>query len=278
METTTQQPGWVKLFYHFRDWEWYGDPNMVALFIHLLLLANYKPVRRRGEVYGRGVVLTSREELSRETGISERTIRTCLTRLKSTNEITIKATKQGSVITLTNYDKYQSLNSESDQESDQENDQQPTNDRPTTDQQPTNSKEINKYLVVENITRARFFDDFFSPERQGTNEQLCLARGYGTIENFKRLAAAVLAEWEALPEPKHRDLKEARQHLINHCSRKLSAERRDKQIPPTQNPITDGTRISDPAPTKRERTEVFANHILDKLTRPDTPEFDDGFD
>ena len=138
--------------------------------------------------------------------------------------------------------------------------------------------DLEYYLVAENITRAGFYDDFFSPERQGINEQLCLARGFGTIENFKRLADAVLAEWEALPEPKHRDLKEARQHLINHCSRKMSAERRDKQISPTQNPITDGTRISDPAPTKQERTEVFANHILDKLTRPDTPEFDDGFD
>ncbi len=133
MKTTTQQ-GWLKLFYQFREWEWYGDPNMVALFIHLLLRANFKPVRRKGEVYGRGVVLTSREELSRETGISERTIRTCLTRLKTTNEITIKATKQGSVITLTNYDKYQSQNAESDQRNDQPSDQRPTNDRPTSDQ------------------------------------------------------------------------------------------------------------------------------------------------
>lgn len=283
METTTQPQGWLKLFYQFRDWEWYGDPNMVALFIHLLLRANYKPVRRRGEVYGRGVVLTSREELSRETGISERTIRTCLARLKSTNEITIKATKQGSVITLTNYDKYQNPNSESDQENDQTSDQQLTNDRPTTDQRPTSSIEIKKerneeYLVVDEMTREEFFNDFFSPQRQATTEQLCMARCFGTIENFKRLAAAVLAEWEALPEPKHRDIKDARQHLINHCSRKMSAERREKQTPTTQPPLTDGTRFNNPAQTKRERTEVFASHIIDKLTRPDTPEFDDGFD
>lgn len=278
-----QQQGWLKLFYQFRDWEWYGDPNMVALFIHLLLRANYKPVRRRGEVYGRGVVLTSREELSRETGISERTIRTCLTRLKSTNEITIKATKQGSIITITNYDKYQSSNSESDQENGQPNDQQPTNDRPTTDQRPTSSieikKEINKeYFVVDELTREDFFNDFFSPERQATTEQLCMARAFGSVENFKRLAQAVLAEWEALPEPKHNDLKDARQHLINHCSRKMSAELRDQQNPTTQKNANNGTRDNNPASAKYERTEVFANHIIDKLTRPDTPEFDDGFD
>lgn len=282
METTTQQ-GWLKLFYQFRDWEWYGDPNMVALFIHLLLRANFKPVRRKGEIYGRGVVITSREELSRETGISERTIRTCLTRLKTTNEITIKATKQGSVITLTNYDKYQSSNAESDQVNDQPSDQQATNDRPTTDQRPTSSIELKKerieeYLVVDEMTREEFFNDFFSENRRSTIEQLCMARAFGSIENFKRLAAAVLAEWEAIPEPKHRDLKEARQHLINHCSRKLSAERREQQ-PTTQKPTTNGTRTNEPNQTKRERTEAFTSHIFDKLSRPDdAPDFDTGFD
>lgn len=281
METTTQQ-GWLKLFYQFREWEWYGDPNMVALFIHLLLRANFKPVRRKGEVYGRGVVLTSREELSRETGISERTIRTCLTRLKTTNEITIKATKQGSVITLTNYDKYQSQNAESDQRNDQPSDQRVTNDRPTTDQRVTSSIEVKKerieeYVVVDEMTREEFFNDFFSEQRQATIEQLCMARAFGSIENFKRLATAVLAEWEALPEPKHRDLKDARQHLINHCSRKMSAECRE-QKPTTQNPTNNGTRNIETPATKRERTEAFAFHIIDKLTRPDTAEFDDGFD
>ena len=134
------------------------------------------------------------------------------------------------------------------------------------------------YVVVDEITREEFFNDFFSENRRSTIEQLCMARAFGSIENFKRLAAAVLAEWEALPEPKHRDLKDARQHLINHCSRKLSAERQAQQSTPTQNQPPYGTRTIETAPTKRERTEAFANHIIDKLTRPDTPEFDDGFD
>lgn len=279
---TTQQ-GWLKLFYQFRDWEWYGDPNMVALFIHLLLRANFKPVRYKGEVYSRGVVLTSREELSRETGISERTIRTCLNRLKTTNEITIKATKQGSVITLTNYDKYQSQNAENDQRNDQPTDQQVTNDRPTTDQQVTSCIEVKKerieeYIVVDGMTREEFFCDFFSEQRQVIIEELCMARAFGSIENFKRLAAAVLAEWKALPEPKHRDLKEARQHLINHCSRKMSAEHYEQQNPSTQNPTNNGTRNIYPPATKQERTEIFASHIYDKLNRRDTLAFDDGFD
>lgn len=279
MEATTQQ-GWLKLFYQFREWEWYGDPNMVALFIHLLLRANYKPRRIKGEIYGRGVVVTSREELSRETGISERTIRTCLTRLKSTNEIAIESTKLRSVITLSNYDRYQSHNTESDQQTDQQTDQQVTNDRPTSDQQVTNNnkKERSKeYLVVENITREAFFADFFSERHAAETEQLCMARGYGTIENFKRLANAVLAEWQAIPEPIHPDMKAARQHLINHCSRKLEAENRGKQTTHKQSTTNGDARHYDPDQAKRERTEQFQKHILDKLSRPDTAEPDDGF-
>ncbi|MDE6802178.1 MAG: hypothetical protein K2J06_05375, partial [Muribaculaceae bacterium] len=151
MDTPTQ--GWIKLFYQFRSWEWYGDPNMVSLFIHLLLRANFRPVRQKGVLYDRGVVVTSREELSRETGISEQTVRTCLTRLKSTNEITIKSTKQGSVITICNYDRYQYTPPDINQAVNQPTNHELTNDQPTTDQQLTNSKEykniITKYLVVD---------------------------------------------------------------------------------------------------------------------------------
>lgn len=140
-------------------------------------------------------------------------------------------------------------------------------------------KDIEKeYVVVDGMTREEFFNDFFSPERQSTIEQLCMARAFGSIENFKRLAAAVLAEWEAIPEPKHRDIKDARQHLINHCSRKMSAENRERQRTTHLNPNNNGTNNIDPASTKRERTSVFANHIIDKLTRPEGTDFDDGFD
>ena len=67
-------------------------------------------------------------------------MRTALNHLKSTNEITIKATKRGSVATIINYDKYQVADIESVQQSDQGNDQKVTNNRPTTDQQVTTNK------------------------------------------------------------------------------------------------------------------------------------------
>lgn len=129
--------GWIKLFYQFKEWEWYGDTNMVRLFIHLLLSANYKNTKWRGMEIPRGALLTSRAKLADETGLSEREIRTCLSRLKTTNEITIKTTNKFTLITISNYDKYQEQNQESDQLNDQQRDQPKTNKRPASDQQTT---------------------------------------------------------------------------------------------------------------------------------------------
>lgn len=267
--------GWIKLSYKLLEWEWYGDTNMVRLFLHLLLKANYKPVRREGVTFGRGVVVTSREELHRETGISPRSIRTCIERLKSTNEITIKTSSKGSVITLTNYDKYQSPIFETDQQTDQQTDQRATSKRPTSDQQTTSSIEYNNinyiYYVVGDFTREAFFDDFFSDRRRAILEQLCMARQFGSIENFKRLAADVLVEWESVHET-HRTVKDARQHLINHCSKKMSAEIAE-QKKTTQNHETA------PAPrqhsdSEETRRREFIEHIAAKLSTPDSPEPD----
>jgi hypothetical protein len=124
--------GWIKLHRSFLKWEWSNDYKMVSLFIHLLLKANHKPKRWQGMVIGRGQLLTGRKQLSQDTGLSERSIRTCLERLKSTNELTIKTTSKYSLITLVKYDTYQATDTNPDQQNDQQNDQQTTNKRPQT--------------------------------------------------------------------------------------------------------------------------------------------------
>ena len=226
------QNGWVKVFYQLLEWEWYGDPNMVALFLHLLLRANFKTTRKKGVEFGRGVVLTSREQLAAETGISEQTVRTCLKRLKSTNEITIEATNQGSKITICNYDKYQGTAEESDQETNQQINHESTNDQPTANQQLTTCKEYKtvrskEYYVVDLLTREEFLKNFFREENTATLEAICMSE-YTTLENLKKFAAAVLDEWQATDVPTHRDISEAKRHLLSQIRIKLSVERREQ--------------------------------------------------
>ena len=128
--------GFIKLHRCLKEWEWYRDSHMVHLFIHLILEANHKPLWWRGIFIDRGQLVTGRLALSEATGISERTCRTCLNRLKSTSSLTIKTTNKFSLITINNYSIYQDLFCVGDQQ----NDQQDANKRPATDQQPTTNK------------------------------------------------------------------------------------------------------------------------------------------
>ena len=137
--------GWIKLHRKFLEWEWFDTDNMVKLFIYLLLSANHTPQKWRGETIGRGQILTGRQRLSEKLRISERNIRTCLSRLEKTGELTIKTTSKYSIITLCNYDTYQTEKLLTDQQSDQ----QPTSNRPATDQQPTTNKNDKKEKKIK---------------------------------------------------------------------------------------------------------------------------------
>jgi len=126
--------GWIKLHRSLIDWEWYNDANTCRLFIHLLLRANHKPKKWRGKTIEAGQLLTGRKALSAQTGLSEQQIRTSLSKLKSTNEITIKSTSQDSIITLVCWESYQQNN--------HEDNQRATNEQPTDNQQVTTNKNV----------------------------------------------------------------------------------------------------------------------------------------
>jgi len=140
------ESGWIKLHRSLLKWEWYDDINCSRLFIHLLLAANREPKSWRGLTIERGQKLTSRAKLSRETKLSERQIRTCLERLQSTNELTIKATKKETVITICKYDTYQSTADFTDQGNDQQS------VRETTSKRPSNEQEANKAKTQEAVS------------------------------------------------------------------------------------------------------------------------------
>lgn len=126
------EKGWVKLYRQITDWEWFTEPATAHLFIYLLAKANHKPTRYKGVEIPAGGLTTSREALSKATGLSERQIRTALKHLISTNEVTKKSTRKYTLLIVNNWNLYQGI--------DQQNDQQVTNKRPTGDQQVTSNK------------------------------------------------------------------------------------------------------------------------------------------
>lgn len=147
--------GWIKLHTKFLNWEWKNEPNMVALFIHLLLKANWKDGRFQGHKVPRGSLVTGRKKLAFETGLTEQQVRTCLKKLKSTSEVTSKSTSGFSIITVNRYDEYQSSN--------QQTNQRITNEQPTVNQQITTIEEVRSKEVRSKRVNAREFlsiDDF----------------------------------------------------------------------------------------------------------------------
>lgn len=128
--------GYVNVHRTIMDWGWYTVPNMHHLFEHLILRANFKERIWHGKTIKRGQLITSRSELSRETGLSEKVIRLGLERLKKTGEIIMETTKRCTLITVCNYDRYQGCSTKEGQ--------QKTNIGPAIGQEKTIKEESNK--------------------------------------------------------------------------------------------------------------------------------------
>lgn len=96
------------------EWEWYTDINTCRLFVHMLLIANWKEGHFRGTTVPRGSFVSSLDKLSEETSLTKRELRTAISHLKTTGEVTVKATNKFSVFTVNNYDLYQSFDIQSD--------------------------------------------------------------------------------------------------------------------------------------------------------------------
>ena len=137
--------GFIQIHRKILEWEWYNDKNVFRLFMHLLLHANYKDKRYRGVLLKSGSIMTGRKILAEQTGLSVQEVRTALAKLELTNEVTIKSTKQGTIIQLVNYTKYQVSN--------QQINQRATNEQPTSNQRATTNNKGNKENKENNIFR-----------------------------------------------------------------------------------------------------------------------------
>ena len=100
--------GWFKLSRNILDWQWYRDINTTKLFIHLLLLSAVSPVALMGEELERGQLLTTVRQLSEGSGLTPKAVTCALNKLKKSGEIKVRTTNRYSVITVVNYEGFQS--------------------------------------------------------------------------------------------------------------------------------------------------------------------------
>ena len=128
--------GWVKLHRIIAEWEWWDDLNTFRLFATCLIYANHKDKKYRGKVIPRGSFLTGWEDLAAKSGLSVRSTRTSFNKLKSTGELTRKATSKGSLVTVVKYSDFQ----ERQEKATSKTTHKATNDRQASDKLPTTTK------------------------------------------------------------------------------------------------------------------------------------------
>lgn len=133
--------GWIKIHRSLLEWEWWSDINTRCLWLTILLLANHDTKRWQGHDINAGQFITSLDSLAAKSGLSVRSVRTALGKLKSTGEIDIKATNKFTLITVIKWADYQVMDLQATSNR-QTNDKQTTNERQTNDNQTTTNKNI----------------------------------------------------------------------------------------------------------------------------------------
>ena len=137
--------GYIKLFRSLQDWQWYQDSNTKDVFLHLLLNANWEDYKFKEYDVPKGSLVTSYASISRQLGLSIKSVRTAIKHLKRTGEVTVKVTNKFSIITIVNWEKYQCY----DEKSTNKLTNKSTNNQPTTNQQLTTNKNIKNVRIEE---------------------------------------------------------------------------------------------------------------------------------
>ena len=121
--------GWIKIYRSLLYWEWADVPEMVALWVRLIIRATHEDSQWHGVTISRGQLVTTTAKLAAESGLSPQQVRTCLDRLKASNQINTQTTNKYTIITICKYEAYQET----------ETTEQQTNGKQTTRKQQTNN-------------------------------------------------------------------------------------------------------------------------------------------
>lgn len=201
--------GWVKLYRKALYDGWLREHDLFIFWVYCLLRANHKD----GKVFvsgqqinlGSGQFITGRDQVCRDTGLTEQKYRTALKRLKATGSITTITTNRYTIITITNWSSYQVKPSE---HNEQDNEQ--TNTQPTSSQRAANDKQEEKRTKkFKNIidtngvewTVDALFEAFWRTYPRKDGRAAALKAFKATVKNLddaNRFKAAIRAYYDKL--------------------------------------------------------------------------------
>lgn len=154
--------GYIKLHRSLLNWEWWDDHNATRLLIYLLIKVNWTDKKWKGILIEAGSLVTSWERLSKDTGLSKQQVRTAMSKLENSKEVTRKATNKNQHIRLVKWEKLQS-----DEDHNKQTNRQLTGKQHSNNIQITPTKESKEYkegkeehipAIEEFISHARTID------------------------------------------------------------------------------------------------------------------------
>ena len=163
------------------EWGWYSDCVVKDVFLHILMVAAFKPGQYRGHEIQPGQAIIGRKKMAEELGFSEQQVRTALKKLESTGEISIFSTNKFSSVTVENWGFYQG--------DEKEINQQVTNNQPTINQQVTNNQPHLKN--VKNVKNVKKEKNIYIRPALGEFENVLI-----TEEELEKLKERFPYDWE----------------------------------------------------------------------------------
>ncbi len=162
--------GYLILYRSFLTWEWYSTPVVKDVFLHCLFKANYKDQNWKGQIIKKGQFVTSLDHMSKELGLSVQQIRTSLTKLEKTQNITRTSTSRNTIITVVNWHKYHKLQ--------QTNNKQITNKQQQLNKgNKENKRDINK-LISLSIEERDILKNYLIRQNKRTKNPIINFDGY----------------------------------------------------------------------------------------------------
>lgn len=98
----------IKIDRNIINWGWFKTSKVLHVFLWLLLKANIKDGHFEKDVIHRGSLATSNAHIADGCGLTIDNVRTALANLEQTGEITRNIRNHYQVITIVNYESYQS--------------------------------------------------------------------------------------------------------------------------------------------------------------------------
>lgn len=258
--------GWIKLHRRFLEWEWFDEPNVLKIFIYLLLTANSKPKRWKGMVINRGQLVTSQRKLADYSQLTRMQVRIAINKLIKTGEIIVNATHNFCIITICNYNSYQDDERVA-QPTDNHLNNQPTaqpitngsaNEKPTDNTQLTTTKEYKERNnnIDDDVAREAIPVDelcgWLSANAGGIwEEQTAMVLGVRSVAELRGFYPVFQREMIAQGRATEK-IRDIRAHFVNLMRKKL----KDKK---NENRRNNGR--GDSRPTKAERDAEFVTYI-----------------